>query len=44
MFFFIIFRCLSGITGLMKASDGGHVEVVKVLLENQADINLQTKK
>ena len=40
-FFFIIFRCLSGMTGLMWASEKGRTAVIKVLLENRADINLQ---
>ena len=39
--FFFFF--LSGWTALMSASEEGHVEVVKMLLANGADVNVQTK-
>ena len=35
----MIFSSLSGQTALMKASSGGHVECVKLLLEKDADVN-----
>ena len=40
----IVYSLLSiiqfGRTALMKASDGGHTEVVKVLVEAKADLNI----
>ena len=40
--FFFFF--LSGYTALIEASVEGHVEVVKVLLANEADVNVQTEE
>ena len=33
----------SGWTALMKASESGHMECVKVLLDRGADVNMQNK-
>jgi ankyrin repeat protein len=39
---FIFF--LSGVTALIQASENGYVEVVKALLANKADMNLQNRE
>jgi ankyrin repeat protein len=34
-------RCFSGWTALMRACNGGHYEIAKVLIEAGADINIK---
>ena len=42
---FVVIVCfLSGYTALIWASYKGHVDVIKVLLENGANMNLQDKQ
>ena len=42
--FFYYFCFLSDQTVFMKASEEGHVEIVKVLVENGADVNLKDEE
>ena len=40
----MIFLFLSGETALMKAKAEGHLEIVKLLLANIADVNIQDEE
>ena len=43
-FILVIVFFLSEKTALIKASENGHVEVVKTLCEHDADLNIQDEK